>query len=295
MKLVISGVVDMTPDNANIVGHMCFAARKLWNVCSYERKNWNNSSGEPYPDWYVQKAAHKDDVWFKSLPSQTAQETLKRLDGAWRSYYALKKSGGVSNPQPPRYKQDNIPVVYMQNGLVHNKTMNTVRFTLTKGLRGFMREHYGIEERFLVLENELFGRVDTIKQIVLYPPESGKCRIIVIYEVPDPAVSDDNGHYLSIDLGLHNLMTCFDSAGTTFIVGREYLSVCRRWDKEIGRVQSQWYKAQLRKGIRYPKSSGHIHALYDRKHCCVKDYLHKITTWLADYCEKKRRQPCHYW
>ena len=49
--------------------------------------------------------------------------------------------------------------------------------------------------------------------------------ILVIYEVEDVLPEEDNGHYLSIDLGLHNLMTCYDNAGKTFIIGREYLSL----------------------------------------------------------------------
>ena len=29
--------VKVTEDQANIIGHMCYAASKLWNVCNYER------------------------------------------------------------------------------------------------------------------------------------------------------------------------------------------------------------------------------------------------------------------
>ena len=30
--------VKLNNDYSNIVGHMCYAAYKLWNVCNYERK-----------------------------------------------------------------------------------------------------------------------------------------------------------------------------------------------------------------------------------------------------------------
>ena len=89
------------------------------------------------------------------------------------------------------------------------------------------------------IENDLFSKLDAVKQIVFYPPENGECRIIIIYEVPDAPVLADNGHYLSIDMGLHNLMTCFDSEGHTFIAGREYLSICWNGHRKISRVQSQ--------------------------------------------------------
>ncbi len=32
--------VKVTEDQANIIGHMCYAASKLWNVCNYERLHY---------------------------------------------------------------------------------------------------------------------------------------------------------------------------------------------------------------------------------------------------------------
>ena len=130
--------------------------------------------------------------------------------------------------------------------------------------------------------------MDHIKQLRIYPPEDGKCDLIVIYEVKEPEPLPQNGHYLSIDLGLHNLMTCYDSGnGKTFILGRKYLSLERYFHKEISRVQSIWYAQQVENGIKYPRSSKHIKRLYRKKQNAVKDYLHKVTRWLAEYCRKE--------
>ena len=130
--------------------------------------------------------------------------------------------------------------------------------------------------------------MDHIKQLRIYPPENGTCDLIVIYEVEEPEQLSQNGHYLSIDLGLHNLMTCYDSEnGRTFILGRQYLSLERYFHKEIARVQSVWYAQQSERGIKYPKSSKHIQRLYRKKQNAVKDYLHKTTRWIAEYCRKE--------
>ena len=65
--------------------------------------------------------------------------------------------------------------------------------------------------------------MDIIKQIKIYPPANdGTSRILVIYEVEDVLPEEHNGHYLSIDLGLHNLMTCYDNVGKTFIIETNY-------------------------------------------------------------------------
>ena len=194
--------VKIRPEYSNIIGHMCYAASKLWNICNYERHHYKELGLEKYPDWYYQKKAHKGNLWYKQLPSQTAQETCKQLR--------------------------------------------------------------------------------------IYPPENGKCDLIVIYEMEEPEQLSQNGHYLSIDPGLHNLMTCYDSGnGRAFILGRKYLSLERYFHKEIARVQSVWYAQQSERGIKYPKTSEHIQRLYRKKQNTVKDYLHKVTRWIAEYCRKE--------
>jgi putative transposase len=238
-----------------------------------------------YPNWYYQKSAHKDNLWYKNLPSQTSQELCKQLDGAWKSYMSGLESEKVINPKPPKFKNESMAITYLQNGIVHNKDTGTIRLSLPKRLMAFLSEKYGIGEHYLYLKNNIFKNTDKIKQIKIYPPQKGKCNIIVIYEIEDVAKLPDNGHYLSIDLGLHNLMTCLDSkTGKTFIVGRKYLSLCHYYNKEIAKVQSVWSKIQYRKGIKYPKSSNHIQRMYVKKNNAISDYLHKVTRYIAEYC-----------
>ena len=151
-----------------------------------------------------------------------------------------------------------------------------------------MEETYQIHENFLYLENKIFRGMDQIKQMRIYPPEKGSCKIIVVYEVPDQEELPQNGHELSVDLGLHNLMTCYDSEnGKTFILGRKYLELERYFHKEIARVQAQWYGQQSGKGVKHPVTSKHIRKLYKRKQDSVTDYLHKITRYLAEYCREQ--------
>ena len=277
--------VTLNNDYSNIIGHMCYAAYKLWNVGNYERMNYKELGLAEYPDWYYQKKYHKDDLWYKQLPSQTAQEVLKLLDKSWKSFYVLQKTQGIENPRPPRFKQSPISITYMQNAIVHEKNSDTVRLSLPRQLKIYMSETYGISDNHLFLKNVIFKNTDTIKQIKIYPPEGNKCDIIVIYEVEDVMLLPDNGRYLSIDLGLHNLMTCYDSTnGNTFIAGRKYLSICNYFNKEIARVQSQWSSLQSSKGVKYPKSSKHILRLHKKKNNSINDYLHKVTRYIISYC-----------
>ena len=285
MLLSHETTIILSKNYANIVGHMCYAAYKLWNVCNYERNNYKELGFDKYPDWYYQKSHHKDTIWFKSLPSQTAQEVCKLLDKSWKSFYALKKSGGIENPNPPGYKKENMPITYMQNAIQHEKASDKVRLSLPKRLKEYMKSQYDICDNYLYLKNPVFSNTDSIKQIRIYPPSAkGAIRIIIIYEVEDVLLKKDNGHYLSIDLGLHNLLTCYDNTGRSFILGRRYLSLCQYYDKEIARVQAQWSGIQAARGVKYPKTSKHLQHLYRKRNNCIKDYLHRLTRYIADYC-----------
>ncbi len=84
-----------------------------------------------------------------------------------------------------------------------------------------MAHTYDIRAAYLYLKNPVFFKHGYHKTDKIYPPANdGTSRILVIYEVKDVLPEEDNGHYLSIDLGLHNLMTCYDNVGKTFIIGR---------------------------------------------------------------------------
>ena len=89
----------------------------------------------------------------------------------------------------------------------------------------------------------------------LFMEISFQCKVLPAQDKRLP----QNGHELSIDLGLHNLMTCYDSEnGNTFILGRKYLGLERYFHKEIARVQAQWYGQQSGKGVKHPTTSKHI-------------------------------------
>lgn len=126
--------------------------------------------------------------------------------------------------------------------------------------------------------------MENIKQIKLYPPVNKELPVIIIYEIPEVGWLPDNMHYLSIDLGIKNLMTCYDSLGNSFIIGNRYLEVSHYFSKKIAHNQSISDSQQASKGIKYPKASRHVLKLYEKKHNRIQDVLHKSTKYIVDYC-----------
>ena len=90
MLLTYQFELNVEEKTSIILGHLCYAASKLFNVGNYERKEYKSLGFEKMPDWYSQKKRLKDNIWYKSLPSQTSQDVLARLNEAWKSYFAIK-------------------------------------------------------------------------------------------------------------------------------------------------------------------------------------------------------------
>ena len=291
--------VEVTEEQHCYFSHMSYAASKLWNLCNYEKYNWKELGLEEFPNWYYQKKKWKNNFWYKLLPSQTAQEVCKVLDKSWKSYNTLTKKKRIKNRKPPSNKKTPMPITYMQNGMKHNG--DTVRLSLPITLKQMVKESNGIDKNFIYLQHKVFNQVSNIKQLMIFPPQNGRCDVVLNYEIEEPKLFPDNGKYLSIDLGIHNLVTCFDSANSkTFIVGREYLAINHYFHKEIAKAQSALAKksisqdyilddrgdsAESRYLAKQPQyTSKRLKNLYKKRNNSIQDYLHKLTKFITNYC-----------
>lgn len=275
--------IEVTEEQCCYFSHMCYAASKLWNLCNYEKYNWKELSLEGFPNWYYQKKKWKNNFWYKLLPSQTAQEVCKVLDKSWKSYNSLTKKKRIKNCKPPSNKKTPMPITYMQNGMKHNG--DTVRLSLPITLKQMVKESNGIDKNFIYLQHKVFSQVINIKQLMIFPPQNGRCDVVLNYEIEEPKLFPDNGKYLAIDLGIHNLATCYDSANSkTFIVGREYLAICHYFHKEIAKAQSALAKTQSALAKQHQYTSKRLKNLYKKRNNSIQDYLHKLTKFITNYC-----------
>ena len=95
--------VKIQPEYSNIIGHMCYAASKLWNICNYEQHHYKELGLENILTGIIRKKHIKEIYGYKQLPSQTAQETCKQLDKAWEIFLCPEKDRRDQDPNPPRF------------------------------------------------------------------------------------------------------------------------------------------------------------------------------------------------
>ena len=292
MLLTYQFELNVDEKTSIILGHLCYAASKLFNVGNYERKEYRSLGFEKMPDWYDQKKRLKDNIWYKSLPSQTSQDVLARLNEAWNSYFALKsryeykKEKGhlkeyEGEPQSPYYKKDShhTSFKYLQNSfkVIDNK----IRFSIPRRLKEHLKERYDIKKDFFYIS--LKKSFSIIKQIEFSYIAKNKYKVYIIYEEDIKPLKEDNKHYISIDIGTKNLLTVYDNNGFSFIVsGQSLLNTNYYFSKKIAYYQSRFDKCypNHKRGV----STKRIKRLYELKNKRINLILHRTSKYVVDYC-----------
>lgn len=287
-KLLRASYFIYKPNKANkiILNQLCYASSKLWNLANYEKRNWTKESGTPFPDWYEQKKRLKSHFWYKNLPSQSAQEVLKVLHEAWKSFFKLTKTGGVENPKPPRYKHRNFNVKFLNNGfrIIGNK----IRLSIPAKQKTYIREKYGIKQNYVYISIPKNIRIAKVKTVEVKPITEEEYKIILAQEYEDIPTKSNSTKFMSVDIGITNALTCYDYKGNSYIIsGRQWLSVERYFHKKIAYYQAIFDKQQLAKGVKYPKKSKRVLQLYRKKNKQTFHILHCMTRKVIDLAVKQ--------
>lgn len=287
MHLTKSFVYKPSAKEKIILDCLAYASTKLWNIGNYEKKNYKELGLSSFPNWYDQKKSLKNNFWYKNLPSQTAQDVLDKLHKSWKSFFKLRETKGIINPQPPRFKKKTSlsNFRYLNNGFTLLED-NKLKFSIPKQLKVYLKEKHNIDDNFLLLKMKCFSNINNIKTIEFKPLNNGKYKINAVYQIEEPQYIKNNNKYLSIDLGIKNLFTCYDNIGHSFIVsGSKYLNINYYYNKKIAYYQSIAYKQQIAKGSKYGKDTKRIKKLYDSKAKQLNYYLHCATKHIQDYCK----------
>lgn len=229
----------------------------------------------------------KNNFWFKNLPSQSAQEVLKQLDESWKSFYKLKETGGIENTKPPRCKHSSFNIRYLNKGFVVKG--NTIRLSISKSLKAYLKEKYNITDKFLILKMPHNIKIEGTAKIVEFIPQKNrkKYSVNIILERSNITLKEYSGIYMSLDLGINNLVTGYISNGKAFAIsGRQLLSINRYFDKKVAYYQAISDAQQSSLGIKYPKKSKRIKKLYEKRAKQVNHVLHTTAKKIIEIAEK---------
>lgn len=211
---------------------------------------------------------------YRQMPTaQSAQQILRLLEKDWKSFFvAIKdwskhKDKYLGRPKLPRYKsKDGKHILILTNQNVKLKG-NILCFPKT--FNGFT-----LKPRFVVLENfKSFQQVRIIPRYRYFVVE-----LVYNIAVPD-AVMDDNGKYLSIDIGVDNLATITNNIGKTPVVinGKGLKSMNQYYNKMISHYR------KVAKRMNDSDFTNRMATLTRRRNYKIDDYMHKASRYVIEY------------
>lgn len=218
-----------------------------------------------YLNYYDINRLLKDnnDKDYFALPSNTSQEILKLVDKNFKSFFSLinkKKSKEYKNKcNIPKYNKTN------KNILIYNVSTLS-KLYLNKNIVKLPKSNIKLD----IIHNK------TAKQVRIIP-KNNYFIYEVIYEKECIQEKEDNGSYMSIDIGMNNLATCVSNKIKSFIInGRPIKSINQYYNKEKSSIQSKLKKENNK------NNSNKIDKLTLKRNNKIEWYMHNATSYIIN-------------
>ena len=247
------------------IDDLCFKSKNLFNSALYTVRQHFFETGK-YLNFYsvdkIFKESNQPD--YRGLPIKVSQQTLKGLDIAFSSFFALHK----------KFKEGKYP---NKPSIPHYKDKVDGRFTVTYTNQCFSKPLLRkaiIQPSGTNLQIVTKCIPETINQVKLVKVNRNIAKIIVIYTIPDPKPKEDNKRYASIDLGVNNLATVSSNVIKPYIInGRPIKSVNQFFNKTLANLQS--------KGMGVCQHKKDTLSCWRNNH--INDYLHKASRYIVNH------------
>lgn len=215
----------------------------------------------------------------QSLPSTPAQQTLRSVTEAFRSFKELRKlyfNGQLHfKPKAPGYLKGSklFKVAYPNSGGQKPKLVDgQLKFSL--GLT--VRRWFGLSEFFLPMPSNI--DIAKVKEFTILP-KNGSFYLELSYEMKPQAHRLDPNQALSIDLGTaDNLAACVDTLGNSLLIDARVMKAMNQlWNKKVSTRKED-------------KPEGYWDAWLDRvtrkRNHQMRDGVNKAAKQIVDHCLK---------
>lgn len=248
---------------------LCHLSKNMYNVGLYSvRQHFFKT--KKYLNYKENYHLCKINENYKLMGTAAAQQTLKKVEENFKSFFGLLKVKNKKVKIPRYLKKDAFfELSYPQFKLQKDGTFNL------PASPAFKKEFGTINIQFPVnLDAEKITEIRIIPKYIAHYFE-----IEYVYEVQVEKRQLNEKEALSVDLGIDNFAACIDTLGNTFIIdGKRIKSVNRWYNKENARLQSIKDKQKITQ-----LTTRQIRILQKRNHI-LRDYLNKTTSYMIQHC-----------
>ena len=268
-------VKHLSKEEYNILRELCHTAKNLANEAIYNVRQYYFTEGE-YLKYEKNYTLLKDSPNYKMLNSNMAQQILKEVDGAFKSFFGLLK---LAKKGKCSFRDCKLPH-YLPKDSFTTLVIGFVRLNGNKLIlpysNTFKKTHKPIEIKIpLILADK------KIKEIRIIPKLKARFfEIRYTYEAECIQRNLNQNNALALDLGVNNLVTAVSSNGRSFIIDGKRLKSINQWfNKENSRLQSIKDKQGFHK-----KTTNRQKILADKRNRQVNDYMSKTAKKIINYC-----------
>ena len=266
-----------TLEQSQVLWILSEKCRLIYNFALHERMdNWKANKDKPKEEKiYINYQFQQNQLpllkheypEYKWVYSKVLQSTLKKLDGNFKSYFALWKNGD-SNARIPNFKGKRYftTLCYNQSG-----------FKLRGNQITFSHKHPS--KTSLAFQLGFTIPVDSkVKQVEIYIDSVKRWFVSITYQIEEKEYVD-NGKYQAIDLGISDIVSAVN-------LDSKFIQIKNRradlfWKKKLEAVQSK--RDHCKKNSKRWK--WYNHKLVSMKRKCVyqmKDFQHKISKQIVE-------------
>ena len=253
----------------DLLDYYCYMSKNLYNFANYHIRQSFTKDGEYLNYNKIDKLMKLDENskdYKNMITAQSAQQCLKLLDRNWKSFfnaikdYSKHKEKYLGRPKLPKYLPKNgrnILIFTNQNCKLKNGYIH-----FPKKMKGF------------TIKTDL----QSFQQIRVLP-KSSKMIIEIVYNKEVEELKEDNGRYISIDLGLDNLATLTNNCNEPPIIlsGKKIKSINQYYNKQMSHYKSV---AKKMNKLVYTKR---MDRLTNKRNNLIDDLIHKATRKAIDY------------
>lgn len=257
-----------------ILRELCHTAKNLYNQAVYNiRQHYFDE--EKYLSYVENNRILKSSDNYKLLNSNMAQQILKEVDGAFKSFFGLLKLKAKGEYKEKVKLPNYLPKNSFTTLVVGFVRLNENRFILPYS-QNYKKNHIPIKINIppLLLDKN-------IKEIRIIPKFNARFfEIQYTYQVEREKRNLDKNNALAIDLGIDNLATCVTNRGKSFIVDGKKLKSINQWfNKYNAKLQSIKDKQGYGKVLTIKQK-----AIWNKRNNRVNDYLSKSARIIINYC-----------
>ena len=260
MKLVEQHIIKSNNVLYKDLDNLCFLSKNLYNQALYRVRQqfFKNKTFKNYSE--VNRELHDENqVDYRALPANSSQETLKLVNQNYSSFFkSLQK--GIKSARIPGY----LDKTKGRQIVVYNY-MTLQSHLLEKGIIKLPKSNI-----------QFRTKQKKIRQVRIVP-KNNYIVLEVVYEASIKELLKDNKRYMSIDLGIDNLVSCSSNVANSFIInGKPVKSINQFYNKKKAVLQSE-LEIKNKK-----KSSKQIQNLTLKRNNKIKDYFHKASRYIVN-------------